>query len=509
LSEALFVLGLFVLFAGTTPFWPRAALVANFFDDAFYYFQVARNLATGHGFTFDGLHATNGFHPLWLFVVTPLFRLLPGDTAPLRAIVVLQCLLAALAAAQLARTLAPRTGRAAAAAAALLLLMVPSAPVILRTGLESSLCVFLLVEIWRRWLAMRETESPPTGAWLVLGLVCALAFLARLEAAVAVPCVALLSLGTFRRRPGALVAFVALPSLTAALYLLWNRLSFGLWLPVSGAVKSGPLPYGEPASGVLERLVFSPWPYRRMIWFLLPSSLSNHADAVYLSMAAVALVAALIWRRRLARILAHARVGLLLLICAALWIVEAVLLGYGGQWYAHWSLLALVAVVGPLLGEVPRLARVAVVALFAVGVGHALQAGWHVAHAPPGVDSRWLAAADWARAHVGDDEPMGSWNAGIFTWFSHRHVINLDGLANDAHYYRRVVLGGQLADYLREERVTWIADEAVDASETSFPANGFATGELISQLRLKTVVTFCEAPAPAPCHGYVIWRLER
>src|SRR3990172_4891049 len=42
-------------------------------DDSFYYFQVARNLAEGQGFTFDGLNPTNGFHPLWLFLITPLF----------------------------------------------------------------------------------------------------------------------------------------------------------------------------------------------------------------------------------------------------------------------------------------------------------------------------------------------------------------------------------------------------------------------------------------------------
>lgn len=42
-------------------------------DDAFYYFQIARNLANGRGASFDGLSPTNGFHPLWLALITPLF----------------------------------------------------------------------------------------------------------------------------------------------------------------------------------------------------------------------------------------------------------------------------------------------------------------------------------------------------------------------------------------------------------------------------------------------------
>ena len=41
-------------------------------DDAFYYFRIARNLAEGKFSTFDGgITRTNGYHPLWLFLITP------------------------------------------------------------------------------------------------------------------------------------------------------------------------------------------------------------------------------------------------------------------------------------------------------------------------------------------------------------------------------------------------------------------------------------------------------
>ena len=65
-------------------------------DDGFYYFQVARNLAGGAGFTFDGLNPSNGFHPLWLFVITPLFLFSQFDLLlPLRLLVILSALLSA------------------------------------------------------------------------------------------------------------------------------------------------------------------------------------------------------------------------------------------------------------------------------------------------------------------------------------------------------------------------------------------------------------------------------
>ena len=49
-------------------------LISNTHDDAFYYFQIARNLAEGKFSTFDGgITRTNGYHPTWLFLITPFY----------------------------------------------------------------------------------------------------------------------------------------------------------------------------------------------------------------------------------------------------------------------------------------------------------------------------------------------------------------------------------------------------------------------------------------------------
>ena len=43
-------------------------------DDAFYYFQIAYHMAEGRFSTFDGgITRTNGYHPLWLFLITPFY----------------------------------------------------------------------------------------------------------------------------------------------------------------------------------------------------------------------------------------------------------------------------------------------------------------------------------------------------------------------------------------------------------------------------------------------------
>ncbi len=48
----------------------ESSLLSSFDDDAFYYFKIASNIASGHGSTFNGIHQTNGYHPLWMALLT-------------------------------------------------------------------------------------------------------------------------------------------------------------------------------------------------------------------------------------------------------------------------------------------------------------------------------------------------------------------------------------------------------------------------------------------------------
>lgn len=43
-------------------------------DDAFYYFNIARNIVNGYDSTFDEINLTNGYHPLWMLLILPIFK---------------------------------------------------------------------------------------------------------------------------------------------------------------------------------------------------------------------------------------------------------------------------------------------------------------------------------------------------------------------------------------------------------------------------------------------------
>ncbi|MGD1049225.1 MAG: hypothetical protein ABR899_10805, partial [Candidatus Krumholzibacteriaceae bacterium] len=68
-------------------------------DDAAYYFKIAGNAAGGRGLTFDGINRTNGFQPLWLYLLTAVFAV--RHAAPetmFRIVLLLQVVLLACAA---------------------------------------------------------------------------------------------------------------------------------------------------------------------------------------------------------------------------------------------------------------------------------------------------------------------------------------------------------------------------------------------------------------------------
>src|ERR1051326_2162804 len=61
-------------------------------EDGYYYFKVAQQLAQGAGSTFDGVHATNGYHPLWLLCLAAVFRIAPGQASAVAWAILLQAI---------------------------------------------------------------------------------------------------------------------------------------------------------------------------------------------------------------------------------------------------------------------------------------------------------------------------------------------------------------------------------------------------------------------------------
>ena len=218
-------------------------------DDAFYYFEIASNLAEGKFSTFDGgITRTNGYHPLWLFLITPFYWVFDKEAA-LFAIKAFEVMLVA-------------GGVALVAAAARLArmpwyLMFAALPMLyqqpgLIQGMEAAaalfmLCLFILA-------ACLFARSPARWRWPLAAVAFALPWVRLEYIAISVAATAALWFVEWSRReraPGApigkrarsaLSVKAAVPLLAAGasilVYFAYNRLVFGGVVPVSGATKA-------------------------------------------------------------------------------------------------------------------------------------------------------------------------------------------------------------------------------------------------------------------------------
>jgi hypothetical protein len=210
-----------------------------FVDDFFYYLVVAKNLAFHGASTFNGLQATNGYHPLWLLTIALLYRVFGVHLPFFVAVVVLIWLLIcgsyfALRRTQRLLSIGPDAGLACA------LFSITFMAVVSRTGMEVSLALFWLSLFWERMAAQSLERQTPARA-LVSGLFASALVLSRLDACLVVAAYACL---TLIRPSGArwtavkqLLWFGA-GLLPVAMYFAFNQIEFGTILPVSGLAKN-------------------------------------------------------------------------------------------------------------------------------------------------------------------------------------------------------------------------------------------------------------------------------
>ena len=447
------------------------------YDDAFYYYQIAYHMAEGRFSTFDGgLTRTNGYHPPWLFLITPFYWVL-DKTEALFVFKALEIVLIAGGVALIAVA-----ARVARLPWFLLFAVLPAlyAQTGMLFGLEAALVLFMLGLLL---LAMcLFAHDPARWRWPLAAVAFALPW-ARLEcAAVAVAAATALCFlgwsGRLSRAPaGASPARRAASLAAASLRLL--RLHAAV--PLAGAF-AGVLVYFAyngfvfggivPVSGVVKALL-SQREWEREGGYGLAESVEAFArsepfDDELLTVLEVCIYALLVWW--LARDSRSRKDALLLAFVASVFglaaghlakFAQSVLLMHPGTvvlWWYFVPAYLMEALVVPLrccIGiylvrrfVAPRLPRTADVLRLAAIVATAAVLAAKVDFAAP---FRFVDAArdevktkDWlVRAYMGvavmdrllpEGTLVGSWDGGALGYFSRLPVMNLDGMANSYGY---------------------------------------------------------------------------
>ncbi len=446
-------------------------LVRFFPDDAFYYLQPAFNFAHVGRSTFDGVHFTNGYHPLNFLLVSLLARW-TTKMALLRVTFALDALMLAAACAILTQQFG-RHLRASLRSAVLAGMMLPvfNIFIVLSMGLEAALvvlCTALLVAAWGQVEQRGLTTLASLGVSVALGAL----LLARLDLVfvVAPPIVLfirhLVSPSALRLPPSALR-----PPPSALLIAIVPLICLGTYLAINLALTGHPAPISAYVKGPgLGLASWSPSTQNTWIGRCL-------AAAPFVASAAVLVVS---WMagtpaprqaRSLRggpnaplRSLAHRRgptpniirwLNITNLIFGV-YLAAATHLVF--RWYFSFplaTLLATVAWAGARSAHARASAERTHRAVSAVGVAVAaatnlLAIVW-IGSRPDSTSLHLKRIASLVDRYGGPHAVTGTTDAGVIGFFSQGRVINLDGLANDFVYLNEYLRRGRVADYLRQE----------------------------------------------------------
>lgn len=484
-----------LLFFSQTPLEP---LLRDWFaDDAFYYFQTARNFSQKGVIAFDGENVTNGFHVLWFFALAPIYKL-PLD--PVSAIYVIKSVEVLFAGASFLCTLL--VFRALGVSWFFSLFAIPYLIryKTLYAGLETgasllvmcaslALCVFLL----------RDPARFRSGRMLVFfSAFLFLAPLARLENtlfAVILICFVLL----FRLRSGirfslADVCAAFLPfGLLMVLYFAANYLIFDTPVPVSALVKS----WWSQSLHKNQSLVLTAWAHFLQMCRLRIVSYGFLWGGAALAVIAVSRlsrtyrsnatprdsifegVVVSLFLFHLAKTVVYAVMGSTDAIMAEWYHVSGPLLSWMSMAIIADRTFMLVAEIGRAKHG-PGFLRKCAVCLLAAGLCIAAATSKMVYDAMTMYSSRaastevdWRIAsyrmANWLNQHAKDIDRIGVFDSGVVGYFSRVPIVNLDGLINSVEYLR-MLQSGRFEEFLVNNRIGYVANAINDDEERGFAA---------------------------------------
>lgn len=437
-------------------------------DDAAYYAKPALNVATGFGSSFDGIHPTNGYQPLWFLTLVAFFKLLPLGSMTLTGVwyaaLILQAGIVALATAVLARFLTRLTQHLGVSVflAFLPLLLIPGRILnLLETPLQFLLLSWILLQLYN--LLERPAYEDFRERLFILGISTGLLFLARTDGIFMYGALLIPLATKFRRDLRRLLWFIVPALSITACYFATNYAVFGSPMPVSGSVKM---------DATIEL-----WQYSESVWNFVSAKLAfifgpGDFASPYLKVLIqlwaflVPISIAVIYLRK--RILSNRQ-----LIVAALGVfLMAKYLGYtviyhGSRTSAYWYwvidviiwLIIFAAVLRWILEkkwgqQYVMYAQKSLIGLTALATIGCAAGGVYLRRTLPEKPVRDTSvlldlAAFVNRSSFFSGKRLGAYNSGILGYFSNRPLTNLDGLINSVEY-ARIIKEGQRDAWIKE-----------------------------------------------------------
>jgi hypothetical protein len=453
------------------------------YDDAFYYFAIAKNIALGFGVSADrGLTITNGFHLLWLITILPIWIAnLFGEVGNLRAVLVLSAILDTLAGYFIFRIVKQITFEKSVALVAMGLYLFN--PVVIyqsMTGMETPLVTFLLT-LWI-WNLISKWGTP-----LKLAILSALLFLVRTDM------IFIILIGEWliwKPKIQDLYSKPFLKHVTTIILIIfpwfyWNLANFHTIFQSSGSVY--PWIFKQEFFDFYRHTIFS--------WVFLDKLNSLSASALTLAGAyfgcGIILFAFAVWFISSDRIRKTSKLEKYLIVgCLVGLFYHTFFRWFPRIWYFH----PLYILTVPTLAFWIRVLwsknkiwfvpiSIVVILGFIYTVSDRSEHGGAFRRAYLTQERAMVAVA--GIDVLPDSTRIGAWNSGYPQYFAkpNVHVINLDGLANNSviDYYRH----NKFMQYCDSMKITMIADNPMFME--------FSFGKYIEPWKRKRIIKVAES----------------
>ncbi len=439
-------------------------------DDAFYYYEIARYfLATGIP-SFDGIHPTNGFHPLWQAISIVVFSCWPEGDIPLRIMLGIASLLDLASIVLVYHILYRLTQNTWATLCGAAILALHGT--FIRTwfnGLETALHIFTLLLLLHSYLSIIQKPTATYRQHLLLGFLAATAFLARTDSAVIIVVLfAFLYIPLLLQRnftAPLMATMMALLIVTP--WLLWNYLNFGNIVQISGQVKGNVWLIGAHQNEnlplylkILQGIWTSIGPigsvFKKMF---IPVTAADMTGYVFLS---ILLILTYLCRRSSSLFVQQFQslqpffIGIILL-----FLYHSGVRQFVRGWYNAPVLLMLILLLtlqlDCLFRKISWKAFPALILVSCItGLIFFYSPYAYTKKTQPISSHPGISAAEWLNHHTTANTRIGAANAGILGYYTNRSVINLDGVVNESAFHAR--LQNQLHRYIRDSGIHYLAD---------------------------------------------------
>lgn len=434
-------------------------------DDGFYYFQIARNIVHGLGSTFDGVNLTNGYHPLWMLVLLPIFAIFSQggtmDVAPIHVALALSALISGITGLVLLALIRRYTEDYRIQTLALAFWFFnPFVVYESLSGLETSLSLCLISLFL--FAAVRYSEKQGMRQLVITGIIGGFMMLARLDNLMYFVAFLCWLPYTFGMRKGVRSAFFAgiAASCIVVPWIVWNYATFGMLLTsasVTATVVNHHLVAQDNGTGFFQIAKATIYTINLELRNIVSET---GAPSLVLMLFGAVLAWCFFNRDRVRELMRDIPVEWMVFAgFMMVFISNAAIRWTARSWYFMAANLFVSLLLAWYTAELDKKRRVP--SRHLIGVAACMIAiffiNWHAELR--GRESAQLdmyAATEWMNENLPAGATIGIFNSGVQAYFSNHRVVNIDGLVNNAA--SRAMLNKDLWAYIESEKIAYIAD---------------------------------------------------